>query len=187
MRTQRYCITPLEKQPFVKSWASLQGCFVRSQRGNSRYRIPSYALAHQVSVYFIDLERIVERHSTMAKNGKEQKQEFRGWVNIPLNDQDKDAIKAASEADDVLEKVWELFASLVYQGWKVSVSWDGYSSAYQVALFCWDVESKDHGFAFSSRHPDLTLALVTEAWKYTEIAEGEISSFSDRPTVDSWA
>ena len=118
---------------------------------------------------------------------KNKKPEFRGWVNINLTDSDKAGIKhLAEKPEEQLVRFWDWAASLIYQGWKISVSWDSYSDAYQPAVFCWDKNSDSCGYAVSARHPDLTIALLSLYWKVTEIADHNLADYTEMPSVDSW-
>jgi len=106
------------------------------------------------------------------------------WVNLRLTDEDKDAIlDNPPNAEAVLNK----FASMAYQGYRLSVSYDDYSKALQASLVCASGDSENVGFGISSRHPDLDMALISLLYKITLIGDTPWSEYASPPTRSDWS
>lgn len=179
-------LTPIEWFAIREIVNRYYGRFVRMAGGSPNYRVPAYYRAHAISVLFIDMTHEIGEKTTMAKVSKPQTNDFRGWVNMSLSDADKAAILDKAGEKSAFQGVWDWAAALIYQGWKFNLAWDAYSDSYQVSTFCWDAESPSHGYAFSSRHPEIKIAMVTQWYKLEQIAQGDLASLSDRPSVDQW-
>lgn len=146
--------------------------------------------ARQVSVCWFDcrdkLDAIAGDYSMVKDAQKaEQRGEFLGFVNIYLDDAQK---------ADILERVkkvkwaelWGWVGAQTGKGYKFSFSWDNYSSAQQVAMFCWAEGDPNHGRALSARHPDLDMALYTLFYKSEYVALGDWSCFIEKSAAPSW-
>jgi hypothetical protein len=105
------------------------------------------------------------------------------WVNIPLGEDDKDAIAAA---DMSVEDIMLAIASMVYTGYRFSVTWDDYSSAIQVSLVCGDSTSPNYEMGMSARHPDFDMALFTLWYKHQILTGGNWAKFASEPRATNW-
>lgn len=103
---------------------------------------------------------------------------FAGWVNVRLSEEDKGEI--AHKAENINpEQLLDWIASMAYQGYSFSVSWDDWSDAQQVSLVCKATEDKNFGLGLSARHPEFDLAVLTLLYKHDDILRGD---WSDAPT-----
>lgn len=119
----------------------------------------------------------VKRHS-----GKDFK--FDSWVNVRLSDDDKEALAALAENIDMMTLA-DWVASLAYQGYSFSLSWDEWSEAQQVSLVCKAPDDPNYGLGLSARHPDFDVALMTLRYKHEAICRAKWSENSPTPS-NSW-
>lgn len=140
---------------------------------------------HDVGEWFAQFERNLEKLAgdTMKKADSSKPFEFRGFVNVRLSDQDKQAIGAI---DQPLGDLMETLGALILSGYKLSISYDRYSSAVQISLTCTDPQSGNYGYAISARHPDLALALVTLVYKHFDLLGMDWSNAHNEMVDRSW-
>lgn len=127
-------------------------------------------------------ERIMKEIHIMAE--KKKPIAVLGWVNMPLADGDKEHI--LDLATDVAALLSD-FSSLVFRGYRLSITWDDYSNALQASLVCADPESQNAGYGVSARHPDMDTVLATLWFKVSQLGETPWSEFTRNSGVSSWS
>lgn len=133
--------------------------------------------------HFTDLsERIMKEIHIMPE--KKKAIAVRGWVNMSIDDAAKEEIVTIAAAP---QQVLADFASLVFRGYRLSVTWDDYSSALQASLVCADPESVNAGYGVSARHPDIDLCLATLWYKVSVLGTSPWESFISGPKGSSWS
>lgn len=145
--------------------------------------------SHSLGVLYIRTREHMFRilgDATMAKQLKSgQERDFSGFVNINLDEQHKNAMLTDDGPD--METLWNWIAALTYQGYKFSFTWDTYSQAQQVAMFCWGQASDpNYSYALSARHPDLPWAIYSLWFKHERVAAGNWLSVAKQPTPQNW-
>jgi hypothetical protein len=137
-------------------------------------------------VQFLAAQRWADGVIQMSKRGevKQERVAPLTWVNISVNDAAKQEILRLAE--DLLGLLFTL-AGLVGERFKVSVSYDEYSAAVQVALICADPDSPRAHYALSARHPDLVVSLATVVWKYFSIIDLDWAELVRPTPADSWS
>jgi len=106
------------------------------------------------------------------------------WLNLRLSDEDKAQIQDEPLA---IENVVTEFMSLVYLGYRLSVSYDEYSKAMQASLVCVDKDNPDAGHGVSARHPDLDWCLRSLLYKVQLVGVGHWADSADSPGADAWS
>lgn len=117
----------------------------------------------------------------MAKKQETARFEFKGFVNIPLDESDKARISETANDYDVFGDL----STLTLTGYKVGLAYDTYSSAVQATLTCHAPDDPNFGYAISSRNPDPRLALVSVVFKHFEKCNG-VWQGVDRPAPTNW-
>jgi hypothetical protein len=115
---------------------------------------------------------------------KKQSVAVRAWVNVTLSDTDKDAILSM---DFDVESIMLAIASMVYSGYRFSVTFDEYSSALQVSLVCGNQDDPNYGLGMSSRHPDFDVALRSLWYKHQVMTRGSWADYAAPPQANSWS
>lgn len=96
---------------------------------------------------------------------------WQGFVDIPLSEAQKADFKSWNvEADDILAAV----ASVVTDGYKVTLSHDEKHGTYQASLTCLADGDPNRGFTMSGRAGDPLKALAVALYKHLEIAQGGV-------------
>lgn len=153
-------------------------------RALSQSDMPVRNRLHHALMYIDHMTMRIERiGGTYMPRDEKAKFEFKGFVNIPLDDQAKDAI-ANSQMDD--QALMGDLSSLLLTGYRIGMQWEDYSQAVQVTLTCRDEGSTNYGFAISSRHPDPRTALISVLYKHFEITEGDWSGIRQAPPAPRW-
>lgn len=140
---------------------------------------------HALGVWLTCFEQVLAKKAgnLMPKANENGKFEFKGFVNIRLSEEHKQAIGALG--GNLAQSMQEL-CGLIYTGYKVAIAYDRFSGAIQVTLTCQDVASTNYGYAISSRHPDIATAIASVLFKHFDIADGVWSSVADTPTGSMW-
>jgi hypothetical protein len=130
-------------------------------------------------------ELLFRRIGTMAIDRKSGKDfEFLGWVNIRLGEQDKAQLAAMSKTVVPVDLV-DWIATMTFNGYSFSVSWDDYSDAQQVSIVCKNAQDTNFGYGLSARHPELLFAILSLRYKHTVIADFNWNE-APSPTLDNW-
>ena len=117
------------------------------------------------------------------KNGQPDFQ-IEAWVNVSLSDADKEEI---SRVGVDWQAIFDWFGRRVYEGYRITLSWDEYSKAVQAAIICRNPDLGDYGLAMSSRHPDADLALMSLIYKDTIIGvDGWRALLDQAPVTRNW-
>lgn len=119
----------------------------------------------------------------MAKNG--ERGEFKGFINIKLTPEDKEALIASVGETDTSALI-ENAAALLYEGYKLSFAYDTTSGSIQATLACWKAGHPDCGYAISSRHPDFVTALHSLLHKHFNVTHECWTEFSPPAPVATW-
>jgi len=108
----------------------------------------------------------------------------RGWVSSYLDDDDKTAIEAgAAMLDSVLLAITDLCTS----GYRLSVSWDDYSSAIQAVLICTNEDDPNYALGMSARHPRADMCLATLVYKHEVLTEGRWEDHLSGGPTGTWS
>jgi hypothetical protein len=116
-------------------------------------------------------------------SGKNRSVAVRGWANISLNDEDKDAILSAEIS---VETLLQDVGALVFRGYRFSMTFDNYSSSCQATLVCCDPEDGNYEHGLSARHPDPIVALKTLLYKHGLTRDTGWREFVRERQVDNW-
>jgi hypothetical protein len=108
----------------------------------------------------------------------------RGWVNISLDEDDK---KRITEADLAVATMLEDVGSLVFKGYRFSMTYDDYSSSIQASLVCANSEDPNFEYGLSARHPDPVVALKTLLYKWSASTLKPWPEWSTPRKVDNWS
>lgn len=98
-----------------------------------------------------------------------ERPEFKGFINIRLSEADKAALQADDETS--ISGILDNAAGLLYEGYKMSFSYDKTSGSVQATLTCWVEGHADFGHAISARHPDFDRALHSLMYKHFVLAK----------------
>lgn len=138
-------------------------------------------LWYALNIQNLAIERIERLGGSMAKQKETVKFEFKGFINIPLDEGDKARIQAT--ADDY--EVFGDMSTLILTGYKVGLAYDSYSTAVQATLTCHAQDDPNYGYAISSRNPDPRLALISVVYKHFEKCGG-VWADTERPAPVNW-
>lgn len=137
-------------------------------------------------VWWINWVRQLEKtgvvNSMAPRNG--ERPEFKGFINVRLSDADKEALQAADETSTI--GLLDNAAGLLYEGYKMSFSYDKTSGSVQATLTCWVEGHADFGHAISARHPDFDRALHSLLYKHFTIAKECWTDFAPPAPVSTW-
>lgn len=115
-------------------------------------------------------ERLFTRRmgSMAIKRHSNKEFTFDRWVNVRLGDSDKENLQELAKSADIGALI-DWVASMVYQGYSFSVSWDDWSDSQQLSFVCKAPDDPNYGLGLSARHPEFDMALLTLHYKHTEI------------------
>lgn len=127
--------------------------------------------------------REVQREVHLSKS-KFSSIAVQAWANIHIDDEHKEEI-AAWEISPL--EVLNVFSALVFDGYRLSVTYDEYSEALQVSLVCANPEDGNYECGLSARHPDIDVALRTLLYKHRLTADSGWRAFTSRPKGPNWS
>lgn len=111
-------------------------------------------------------DREQNRRADKAAANKAKKADQDGWkgfVSLELNDQQKaEAKKLMIDHERTVDNVW----ALVDDGYKISVSYDAYHSAYVCAATCRDALSVNNGLTLTGRGGGILAAMASLWYKH---------------------
>lgn len=107
-----------------------------------------------------------------------------GWVNFNLTEDDKAEITAAEVS---VETMLQDIGSLVFKGYRFSMSFDDYSNALQASLVCVNEEDPNCGYAMSARHPDAEMTLRTLMYKFMACSDGPWADRVNERPAPGWS
>lgn len=100
--------------------------------------------------------------STRGKRaGKSAKVEFKGFLAVTLNKQEKQYVK-----DNPLDssEITEFFRTASFYGYKISISWQQVQDCYTITAYGTRDGHDDAGYALSLRHRDFITAVTALHW-----------------------
>jgi hypothetical protein len=106
------------------------------------------------------------------------------WCNIALNEEDKEAI---ATWEITIAEVLDVFSAMIFDGYRLSVTWDDYSKALQASLVCANEEDGNYACGMSARHPDMDTVLKTLLYKHHLTKDTGWRDTSLRATGPSWS
>jgi hypothetical protein len=119
---------------------------------------------------------------TAGKQNKPDKTEFRGFVNVRLNDQVKAGFGAWSKESDGLFFVEDF----IREGYKLSITHEPDNDVFLVTAFCTAVESPNRGYIVSSRAGDVHKAIQRLGYYVLEVLPPEWSAYVASARDDNW-
>jgi hypothetical protein len=118
----------------------------------------------------------VERQAEERKAGRRTRaagadggKEWRGFVDCDLSQADKDGIRALLQD---FPDAWAWLMGMVFEGYKMSLSYDHNNSSYVLALTCWRASDKNNGLTLTARGGKLESAVVSIWYKDTVMLKG---------------
>lgn len=119
-----------------------------------------------------------------AKRKSKRKFEFKGFVNLEFSNDERDEITRWME--EFGEGPVDASVILVEAMWKVSLSWDSYHGAYQLAITCHEEGSTYYGRCFAMKHVDLARGLLILRWFYDEKLKNEVYALDEPGKGFDW-
>jgi len=99
----------------------------------------------------------------------EGSQAFKGFINIPLTDPDKERIKTILEEADTIEST---LLELTSEGYKISLREDTTSGSYSASATAVTPDHANAGYALTAYGPDIQGAVIALAYKILTLCEG---------------
>lgn len=150
----------------------------------SPYQTPKQARVTAMAYFYNWSLSVTQMEERMAKNGtKKSSIAISRWVSFNLDDDDKRAIQ---QDTPTLSDVVASFGSLCFSGYRLSISWDSYSSAVQASLVCTNEESPNAGIGVSARHPDIDMALITLMYKVQAMGDQPWETWCTPAPLNNW-
>lgn len=112
-----------------------------------------------------------------------QDREWKGFVNLKLNEEQKALFLSWDVHDD---DVWLLFTGLLTEGYKISSSYNGQNSTYNVLLTCNNPSSPNAGFGLSAYSPNWYNAVRLALFKHEVIFQGVWDLKKAQSPDDNW-
>ena len=131
-------------------------------------------------------ETLIKRIGDMGiKRHSNKEFQFDSWVNLRLEEQHKEELVHLAENVSHGQLInW--LASMAFEGYSFSASWDEYSDAVQVSLVCKAPDDPNYGLGLSARHPDFDLAVLTLQYKHEQLCDHNWSSIPPTPKGTAW-
>ncbi len=112
--------------------------------------------------------------------------EFRGYVNLDINRDEKGEFLVWSEKTDA-EFVWLELEQLVDDDYKFATKTDTYGGGVQCSLTCAEKSNDDYNLCLTARAPDLRNAMLLVLYKHLVLLKGEWSVYHDQTkAVSEW-
>lgn len=109
--------------------------------------------------------------------------DWKGFINRKLNDAEKELFLSWDVHDD---DVWLLFTGLLTEGYKISSSYNGQNSTYNVLLTCNQPSNPNAGFGLSAYSPNWYQAVRLALFKHEVIFHGKWDLNQAHVPSDNW-
>lgn len=128
--------------------------------------------------------QIAIQENIHVSSSKARNMSVKGWANVTLGEEDKELIQSS---DVSVETMLQDLGSLVFKGFRFSLTFDDYSNALQAALVCANPENPCYEYGLSARHPDPEIAIRSLLFKFAQTGNTPWSELTRERRVDNWS
>lgn len=94
---------------------------------------------------------------------------WKGFINLELSDAQKTDARRWMEDP---ARVWDNIFTLVFAGYKLTLSYDATRSAYNLSMTCKATDDPNNGYTLSGRGGSEIAAAVSFWYKHSEVCQG---------------
>lgn len=108
--------------------------------------------------------------------------EFKGWVNVHLDDKQKLAFDTWWQNQDFNA----MLDRLVNSAYRLSVYWDDYNETYAASLTCWNPTTDQCGYSLSMRGSDSITAIWRVLYTHYQVCQENWGAWMIRGKKQDW-